>query len=68
MQYKSLNEFKENKQITNSDLASMFGTSEIYISLLLNKKRVPSRKLAQKISKKTGIPILNLLFPNREES
>ncbi len=63
MKLQSLREFKENKALTNPELAQALGTSEIYVSLLLNGRRIPSRKLAQKISTLTGIPVLNLLYP-----
>lgn len=68
MQYINLIDFKESNNFSNKDLAKLFGVSEIYISFLLNKKRTPSKKLAKKISEITGIPILNLLFPNGGES
>lgn len=64
MKHANLREFKEKKGLTNARLADMFGTSEIYMALLLTKKRAPSRKLALKISQQTGIPVLNLLYPN----
>ncbi len=63
MKLQSLREFKENKGLTNPQLAKTLGTSEIYVSLLLNGRRIPSRKLAQRISSMTGIPVLNLLYP-----
>lgn len=63
MKLQSLREFKENKGLTNPELAQALGTSEIYVSLLLNGRRTPSRKLAQRISVLTGIPVLNLLYP-----
>ena len=63
MKPRTLREYKENKGFTNPELAKALGTSEIYVSLLLNGKRNPSRKLAQRISALTGIPVLNLLYP-----
>jgi transcriptional regulator with XRE-family HTH domain len=63
MKPRTLREYKENKGLTNPELAKALGTSDIYTSLLLNEKRIPSRKLAQRISALTGIPVLNLLYP-----
>ena len=63
MKLQNLREFKEKNGLTNPELAQALGTSEIYVSLLLNGRRIPSRKLAQRISSLTGIPVLNLLYP-----
>jgi transcriptional regulator with XRE-family HTH domain len=63
MKPKTLREYKENKGLTNPELAQALGTSEIYVSMLLNGRRAPSKKLAQRINALTGIPILNLLYP-----
>jgi len=68
MRCSNLKEFKENQGLTNKQLADMFHVTPEYISYLLNEKRFPSRELAKKISEITGIPILNLLFPNGGES
>ena len=67
MRCESLREFKDFKKISNKQLAEMFGVSIVYISFLLNNKRTPSKELAIKISEKTGIPILNLLFPENRK-
>jgi|YelNatPaOPRAMG01_1025707.scaffolds.fasta_scaffold10601_6 transcriptional regulator with XRE-family HTH domain len=60
---KTLIEFKKRKRMTIKQLAEYLGISEIYAQYLLSGKRVPSRKLALLISEKTGIPVLNLLYP-----
>ena len=65
MKYKNLREFKENKGLTSAELAETLGLSAIYIALLLTNKRRPSPETARKISNKTGVPVLNLLFPNQ---
>jgi transcriptional regulator with XRE-family HTH domain len=64
MKAKTLRQFKENKQLTNKQLADMFGVTPVYVAFLLSGKRIPSRNLAQRINEITGIPTLDLLYPN----
>lgn len=63
MKAKTLREFKDNQHLTNKQLADMFGVTPVYVAFLLSGKRSPSRRLAQEISKKTGVSILSLLYP-----
>lgn len=62
----NLTEFKEKKGVTGRELARILEMSESYLSEILSGKRSPSKKAAKFISEKTGIPIINLLFPNQE--
>lgn len=66
MKPRTLREYKENQGLTIKDLADQFGISPVYVAFLLSQKRKPSSQLAKVISEKTGIPILNLLYPQDE--
>jgi transcriptional regulator with XRE-family HTH domain len=59
----NLMEFKEKQGIQGIELAKRLGITAAHLSMILNGKRTPSRKLALKISQQTGIPVINLLFP-----
>lgn len=62
----SLLEFKKNKGLSNQAMAKLLGISDAHLSMILSGQRIPSRKLARRISEKTGIPLLNLLYPQGE--
>ena len=62
MQYANLDEFRKEKGLTITELAREFGITTAHLSMILSGKRFPSRKLALKISEKTGIPLINLLY------
>jgi transcriptional regulator with XRE-family HTH domain len=66
MRTANLAEYKERSGLSGAELAREFGITNAHFSMLLSGKRVPSRKLAQRISEKTGIPLLNLLYPQDE--
>ncbi len=66
MRFANLIEYKEKTGISAAELARQLGITDAHLSMILKGKRIPSRKLAQKISEKTGIPILNLLFPKEK--
>lgn len=66
MKPRTLKEYKENQGLTIKELAEEIGVSPVYVTFLLSHKRKPSSQLAKIISKKTGIPILNLLYPQGE--
>ena len=66
MQVTNLYEYKETKGLTGREMARQFGISESYLSEVLSGHRSLSKKLAVRISEKTGIPILNLLYPKNE--
>lgn len=66
MKPRTLREYKENQGLTTKELASELGISPVYVAFLLSHKRRPSSQLAKAISEKTGIPILNLLYPQGE--
>jgi len=68
MTFANLNEYKAKKGISSREIARQLKISESYLSEILSKQRTPSKQLAVKISKITGIPILNLLFPHQEKS
>lgn len=64
MKAQTLREFKENKRLTNKQLGDMFGVTPVYVAFLLSGKRIPSRALAQRINELTGVPTMNLLYPD----
>jgi len=66
MSKRSLSEFKKAKGLSNQEMAKLLGVSDAHLSMILSGQRAPSKKLAQKISEKTGIPILKLLYPQGE--
>lgn len=66
MSKRSLSEFKKVKRLSNQAMAKLLGVSSAHLSMILSGQRTPSRKLAQRISERTGIPILNLLYPSDE--
>ncbi|NLH75552.1 MAG: helix-turn-helix transcriptional regulator [Acidobacteria bacterium] len=66
MRIANLVEYKAKKGLSGSELAREFGITNAHLSMLLSGKRIPSRRLAQRISEITGIPILNLLYPGDE--
>lgn len=66
MSKRSLSEFKKVKRLSNQAMAKLLGVSSAHLSMILSGQRTPSRKLAQRISERTGIPVLNLLYPNDE--
>ena len=62
----NLVEFKEKKGLSGRELAHQLDISESYLSEVLSGQKTPSKKLAQRISALTGIPVLNLLYPQRD--
>ena len=64
MKAKSLAEFREIKGLSQRRMASDLGISEPYLSEILSGKRTPSKRLALRISERTGIPVLALLYPS----
>lgn len=63
----TLREFKEINNLTIQRLAEELGLSYAYVSYLVTGRAKPSRKLAQKISIITGVPLLGLLYPEKFE-
>jgi len=63
MRTANLAEYKEKKGLSGRDMARHFEISESYLSEVLSGQKTPSKKLAQRISALTGIPVLNLLYP-----
>ena len=59
----NLVEYKEKKGLSGRELAHQLDISESYLSEVLSEQKTPSKKLAQRISALTGIPVLNLLYP-----
>ena len=49
--------------ITQKEIANRLGITDIYLGKILKYKSYPSRTLSKKISQITGIPILQLLYP-----
>ena len=50
-----------------ADLADLFGCSQATISLILKGDRLPSPKLARRISRVTGLSLESLLFREAAE-
>jgi transcriptional regulator with XRE-family HTH domain len=59
----NLADYKERKGLSGRELARQLQISESYLSEILSGQRSLSKKLAQRISGMTGIPVLNLLYP-----
>ncbi|MBE3109691.1 MAG: helix-turn-helix transcriptional regulator [Acidobacteria bacterium] len=66
MHIANLSQYKEKKGLSGKEMAQILGISESYLSEILSGQRSLSKKLARKISEKTGIPLLNLLYPQDE--
>lgn len=66
MAFTNLSEYKAKKGLSGREMARQLGISESYLSEILPGQRTPSKRLAVKISRITGIPILNLLYPQDE--
>lgn len=64
MQVANLNEYKAKKRLSLGELSGALGISNSYLSMILSGQRSPSKKMAAKISKHTGIPVVNLLYPS----
>ena len=62
-QMTNLVEYKEKKGLSGRELAHQLDISESYLSEILSGQRSLSKKLAKRISALTGIPVLNLLYP-----
>lgn len=56
MRFTNLSQYKEKKGLSGREMARDLGISESYLSEVLSGQRSLSKKLAQKISEKTGIP------------
>jgi transcriptional regulator with XRE-family HTH domain len=63
MRIANLAEFKEKKGLSGREMARQLDISESYLSEILSGQRSLSKKLAKRISEITGIPVLNLLYP-----
>jgi len=63
MQTTSLADYKDKRGLSGRGLARELGISDAYLSQVLSGQRSFSKKLAQRISVLTGIPVLNLLYP-----
>ena len=61
-----LGQYKARKRLSGKEMAQLLGISESYLSEILSGHRSLSKRLALRISGKTGIPVLNLLYPNDE--
>ena len=63
MRIANLTDYKEKEDLSGTELARKLGITDAHLSMIIRGRRVPSRKLAQRISSLTGIPVLNLLYP-----
>lgn len=66
MRITNLKQYKSRENLSGKEMARHLGISESYLSEVLSGHRSLSKKLALKISDKTGIPVLDLLYPNDE--
>ncbi len=62
----NLAQYKEKNRLSGREMARRLEISESYLSEIMSGQRSLSKKLAKKISEKTGIPLLNLLYPKGE--
>jgi transcriptional regulator with XRE-family HTH domain len=58
-----LNTYKKENKLTIAQLAFKLNLSPRTLDYYLAFKKYPSRNTAQKISKLTGIPVIDLLYP-----
>lgn len=63
MQIENLKTYKEKRGFSSRELARQLAISEPHLSLILAGKRSMSKKLAVRVSKRTGIPLMSLLYP-----
>ncbi len=61
---KMLRAYLKSKYMTQKEFAARLRISKSYMSMLVNRKRIPSAKIAQKIYRATGrkVKIMWLLF------
>lgn len=64
MRITNLRQYKEQNGLSGRALAQALGISESYLSEVLSGQSSFSKKLAQRISEITGIPVINLLYPS----
>jgi len=58
-----LKRWKKSNKLTFKKIASIWNITPVYADYLVNQKRTPSPKLAKRISETTGIPVIDLLYP-----
>lgn len=63
----SLSRFLKEKNMTQADLAKKLRVSRSLISFYLSGQRQPGREMARRISNLTGIPVLELLYPETKK-
>lgn len=63
----NLFEWKEKHNLSNIDMAEMFGMDQSYISHIKAGRRRPSPEMAKRIEEATGgkVTVLELLFPKK---
>lgn len=52
-----LREWIRRSERTQAETAELFGITESYVSMLVNRKSTPGREMAVKIERLTGIPV-----------
>lgn len=66
MKIANLAQYKDKNGLSGREMARRLEISESYLSEIMSGQRSLSKKLAKKINEKTGIPLLNLLYPQGE--
>jgi len=61
-----LKSYIEKEKITQAELAKRLEVSVGLVSLYLGGKRKIGKKVAPKVSELTGVPILDILYPQKE--
>lgn len=65
MRAETLREWKELNGLTTQQVAEKFRLSFGYTQWLLQGRYKPSRKLAERLSAETGVPVEGILWPER---
>ena len=66
MKIQEPNEIQRRKGSSTEGIAHLLGISESFLSEMLSGIGLPFKELALRISETTGIPVLNLLYPQAE--
>lgn len=62
-----LKDYLKNNKISITKFAEEIKKNRTYLYKIFNKKNIPSTTLAKKISELTGIPVIELLYPEEKQ-